>query len=222
MLVVKKLALFPQFGLELFFSGEVSVAFLLESLEFTFTGGSGFQALLGEGDGFSGEGLVDTGLDGVDHIFGLVGQGLTVPGGGGSQVQAALADVAGQVRNGAGLGDLVGDEGGQAILSVELIVDAAIAENLEGVTVRGAHGGVGVEDDGVEVVGERVASASATGGTLGDVEHGVGDEGLQVCLEEPGEASQVHGLGDDLHPGCGAVSKESFLRIRGRHAEKVD
>ena len=81
-------------------------------------------------------------------------------------------------------------------------------------------GGVGVGDDGSEVVTEGVTRPSTTGGTLGDGEHGVGDQDLQVGLEEPGKSGELHGLGEEFHPGGGAVGEEGILGVRRRHAEQ--
>ena len=216
MLIMKESALFSKLGLELGLGGIVGGAFLLQSLEFLVTGGSGSETLLSEGDGLGSESFVDASLDGVDHS----GLRLTVPGGGSGQVEATLADGVGQVGDSTGFSDLTVHEGGEGVVVVELVVNIAFAESGKGVAIRGAQGGVGVVGHGGEVVGERITLASTTSRTLGDGEHGAGDEGLEFSLQEPGKPSELHGLGDDFHPSRGAVGEEGILGVRDGHAEQ--
>lgn len=210
------LALLCKLGLKNLFFRDPGLVLTLEPLKVGLAGRGGIKTFLGEGGGFSGEGLVDPLLDGVDLLLGLGVMGIHSGG-----VEATLVDESSQVGGGSGVSDLIPYEWSRWAVSfhVELVIEAAITEIAHDVSVRRADVGPDVGDHGGEVVGEGVADASATGATVDDGGHVVGDEGVQGLLPEPREVGELERFSDGLEAFQGTVGEQGVLGVGSRHAD---
>ena len=140
-LLVKKLAVLLEAGLELGVLGGLGIPLLLSLEDLLFMSNSGLLPFLGKGCSFGGESFLDTPLDGVNGRGGmdLAILGLNVSSMNSGSVEPALADSSIQIGRRVGLGDLARDEGLGGSVK-ELVGEVGAASHVvHEVLVRGAE-----------------------------------------------------------------------------------